>query len=98
MVDMRKGTCPVCEHNEILEAEVAEFGNQDEERRMCVTYDKRWVASGRNPRHGHGPLRMYVCRACGFVQWFAEAPGEIPASDEICTRLIRGPERADPYR
>lgn len=98
MRDLRKGTCPLCEHNEILEVDVAEFGHNDLERRMCVTYDKRWVVSGRNPQHGHGPLRMYVCRSCGYIQWFAESPGEIPVGEETATRLIRGPGGAGPFR
>jgi rubrerythrin len=89
-MDIRQGICPLCQHNEIIETKVAEFGHNDLERRMCATYDERWVISGRNPVHGHGPLNLYTCRSCGFSQWFAENPQEIPISDDLRTRLIKG--------
>jgi hypothetical protein len=50
MRDLRNGACPLCQHNEVLESVAAEFGDQDHEKQMSVTYDKRWVASGRNPK------------------------------------------------
>lgn len=98
MLDLRKGTCPLCKHNEILESAVAEFASTDLEKPMCVTYDRRWVNQGRNPRYGHGPLFMYVCRSCGYVQWFANDPGTIPVDEEMRTRVIRGPDNKEPYR
>lgn len=90
MRDMRDGICPLCEHNEIIEAVAAEFGDQDVERVKAVTYDPRWVIEGRNPKHPHGPLKMVVCRRCGYVQWFADDPASIPIDDEHRTRLIGG--------
>ncbi|MBI5500307.1 MAG: hypothetical protein HY907_08695 [Deltaproteobacteria bacterium] len=97
MQDIRQGICPACGHGEVIECELAEFGHEDLERRMCVTYDPRWVARGRNPRHGHGPLNLYTCRACGFSQWYAKDPSAIPVGDEHRTRLIVGrPARQPP--
>jgi len=98
MRDMRKGQCPVCEHDEVLESVVAEFGHSDFEKPMCVTYDPRWMFEGRNPTHGYGPLRIYVCRSCGFAQWFAGAPEKIPVGDDYRTRIINGPGTDGPYR
>lgn len=98
MRDIRKGNCPLCEHNEIVVSEAGEFGHNDWEKPMCVTYDARWVASGRNPRYGHGPLSMYMCRQCGFVQWFARDPQTVPVDDEHKTKLIEGTAPAGPYR
>jgi predicted RNA-binding Zn-ribbon protein involved in translation (DUF1610 family) len=68
-IDIRKGICPQCGHNEIIEAAQSEFGHHNYGLRMCVTYDARWVVRGQNPEYGHGPLYLYVCRACGFSQW-----------------------------
>ena len=98
MRDIRKGICPLCETNEIVEAIVAEFGTNDYETPMCVTYDPRWAVLGRNPSHGHGPLRMYVCRGCGYAQWFADNAADIPIGEEYKTRIIKGPDSEGPYR
>ena len=92
MHDMRDGICPLCQHNRVLEAVPGEFVDGDREEVRAVTYDPRWLMAGRNPRHPHGPLKTYVCRKCGYVQWFAEGPGDIPVGEEYMTRIIEGPE------
>ncbi len=91
--DIRQGTCPQCGHDEIIEATQAEFTGQDATATfpMCVTYDERWVFPGQNPSYGHGPLYLYVCRRCGFCQWYAHSPESIPVSEGHRTRLIKGP-------
>jgi hypothetical protein len=89
--DMRQGTCPQCGHDQIIEAEQTEFTDQGlGPVPMCVTYDERWVWPGQNPRYGHGPLYLYVCRRCGFCQWYARSPESIPISEGHRTRLIKG--------
>jgi hypothetical protein len=89
--DIRKGMCPQCGHEEIIEAEQHEFtGKGSVSYPMCVTYDERWVMPGQNPRHGHGHLYLYVCRRCGFCQWYARNPESIPVSEGHRTRLIKG--------
>ena len=89
--DIRQGICPQCGHDEIIEAAQAEFtGDWDTTYPMCVTYDERWLCSGQNPSHGHGPLYFYVCRGCGFCQWYAQNPESIPVSEGQRTRLIKG--------
>ena len=89
-MSMRDGVCPECDHRTIIETEVAEFGLLDREVIMCVTYDKRWILPWRNPDHGHGPLTLYTCQACGLSQWYAASPGKIPIGEEFRTRLIKG--------
>lgn len=98
MLDIRKGVCPLCEHTEIVESVPADFGSKDHERTAAVTYEPRWVVAGRNPNYPHGMLRFYVCRSCGYVQWFAEDPGSIPIGDRYLTRIISGPAKTEPYR
>ncbi len=88
--DIRQGTCPQCGHQEVIEAVQSEFGHGSFGVPMCVTYDGRWVLSGQNPQHGHGPLCLYVCRCCGFCQWYARSPETIPISEAHRTRLIKG--------
>lgn len=89
-IDIRQGICPQCGHDEIIEAAQAESGHSDRTYPMCVTYDARWVLPGQNPAHGHGPLYLYVCRACGFCQWYAKNPERIPISEGHRTCLIEG--------
>jgi hypothetical protein len=90
-IDIRQGTCPQCGHDEIIEAQQTEFTDQGSgPYSMCVTYDKRWLLPGQNPRHGHGQLYLYVCRRCGFSQWYARSPESIPISEVHGTRLIKG--------
>lgn len=90
MHDMRTGLCPLCNHNEIIESEAADFCEQGLEKPQAVTYDPRWIMPGRNPAHPHGHLKMYVCRGCGYVQWFADDPQSIPIEEQYKTRLIKG--------
>jgi hypothetical protein len=100
MKDIREGNCPLCDHNEIIEAVPAEFSDAGEIV-AAVTYDPRWLLQGlgRNSRRPRGVLVIYVCRACGYLQWFAKDPDQIPIDEEHCTRLVKGRERSrDPFR
>src|SRR5262249_50252611 len=75
------GTCPQSSHVEIIEARQTEFTDQGGgPYSMCVTCDKRWLLPGQNPRHGRGPLYLYVCRRCRFFQWYARSPQSIRIS------------------
>lgn len=94
MDDIRRGLCPLCRHNEIIESIAADFGEQNTEKAQAVTYDPRWLLPGRNPEYPHGQLKLYVCRRCGFVQWFADDPDSIPIDEEHKTRLIKGRDPA----
>jgi hypothetical protein len=100
MNDMRKGTCPLCNHNEILEAKPADVvgGHQVRNTKKVPPGAQGWVLMGSNSNDHYGPLTVYVCRSCGFAQWFAGDPGEIPASDYFQTRVIKGPETEGPFR
>lgn len=43
-----------------------------------------------------GVLRAYVCRACGYTEFYTELPETIPV-DEDLVRLLKGPPK-EPYR
>lgn len=44
-----------------------------------------------------GVLDAYVCRACGFVEWYAQEPEKIPIGATFGTSLVEVPG-AGPYR
>ena len=97
MKDWRQGRCPLCAHDEVVESMAAEFIGIAETA-MSVTYEVSEVVLGRDPAQGRGALAMYVCRKCGYVQWFAQNPAKIPI-DKLCrTRLIKAPKTPDPFR
>ncbi len=99
MDDIRNGTCPLCEHDEIVKGVPAVFGEGNAELTACFTYDARWLLSGRDPRHGHGPLAFYMCRQCGYLQWFVEQPESVPVGDEHRTSLVTPKSKKAPaYR
>lgn len=98
MKDIRKGRCPLCDHREVLASEAREFAADSNGAVMSVTYDARWVQTGHNAKHGHGNLWMYVCRGCGYTQWFASDPMSIPVGDEYRTTLVRAPKGEGPFR
>ena len=98
MRDIREGNCPLCDHDEIIEAVPGEFADGHQEVVAAVAYDARWLGGGRNPRHPHGRLLLYVCRRCGFAQTFAEQPADVPIGEEFLTRLVKGRPPGRGYR
>ena len=97
MKDIRKGSCPLCDHDEILEARPVDVvGGHVKETRAAGT--RGWVITGESSNDHYGPLSVYVCRSCGYAQWFAGEPQAIPASDYFQTRVIKGPGSDGPFR
>jgi rubrerythrin len=45
----------------------------------------------------HGVLDMYVCRKCGFTEWYCRAPQSIPIGEEYGTEIVTS-ETDSPYR
>lgn len=99
MKDLRNGVCPLCQHNEIIESKVLDFIDGQIARDGAVAYEQTGLLiKTPDDRYPHGLLMMYVCRACGLTQTFAQDPGSIPIGDEYGTRLIRGQAGTEPYR
>lgn len=88
MRDIRKGVCPLCEHDEIVEGFPGEFIQGGIETPAAFTYDPRWLLGGRNPSNAHGVLSYYMCRSCGHLQWFVQDPENVPIDAERRTRLV----------
>jgi hypothetical protein len=95
MQDMRQGFCPLCGHNEVIEASATDFvGDAGPTRPMSVTHEIGWGGV----KH-IGVFDTYVCRRCGFTQWFARNPDGIPIGEGHATRLIQGTRtESGPYR
>ena len=49
------------------------------------------------PREGFGVFEAYICKKCGFVEWYCHAPEEIPIGPEYMTEEI-DLEGDAPYR
>jgi len=50
-----------------------------------------------NARTGKGVLEMYICRACGFVEWYCQDPTELPIGPHYMTQIVDYTSR-EPYR
>ncbi|HVH47548.1 MAG TPA: hypothetical protein VM925_34670 [Labilithrix sp.] len=91
MLDMRNGTCAVCNHHEVIDAPALEYTDDDSQIRLAVTHAPDSL-DFLQPRSGSerpfGVLRMLVCRSCGFVQWFATRPERIPINEAHGTKLV----------
>jgi len=85
---VRSGTCPKCRGTKIILAHPPEYGQNSFEVPMAVTAEPRWILSGRNPRYGKGELVVYVCRSCGFVEWYALDPESIPIGNDYRTEVV----------
>lgn len=42
-----------------------------------------WHAS-----RGAGMLELYICRRCGFVEWYCDAPQSLPIGPQYMTQLV----------
>jgi hypothetical protein len=96
MRDIRQGQCPLCQHDEIIQAAAADYPEGAwKPTPLAVTYDR----AQRDPvTAALGAYNVFVCRSCGFTQWFASRPENIPIGEQHFTRLIRGPKSEGPYR
>jgi hypothetical protein len=89
MLDMRHGKCALCGCEEIIEAPARDSYGPSAEffKPMSVAVEPEGVLT-LTPQKRIAPITMYVCRKCGFVQWFAADPKKIPIDDDHATRLV----------
>ncbi len=103
--------CARCKHTELIRCQMRELastgGRMVEERPvpMAVTYAPRlevkyvamlYTAAGPDLKKTFGALEAYVCRACGFTEWYCQAPEDIPIGAHHGTELVTIGE--SPYR
>jgi hypothetical protein len=94
MLDMRNGKCALC-GGKVLAAPAFEFYGEGGffERPASVTFEKSAFLT--NSVRKIAPLTMYVCRSCGFVQWFADDPRSVPIDEEHHTRLVESDDDSE---
>jgi hypothetical protein len=95
MPDLRDGTCTLCRHDEVIQAAPLQFGACGTTV-MAVSHERGFLGTDLN--RPLGPFNLFVCRRCGYTQWFAFEPEKIPIGTEHGTRLIKGQPTAGPYR
>jgi hypothetical protein len=54
-------------------------------------------ADSPEPSSGRGMLEAYVCRGCGFVEWYCSDPENIPIGPEFMTEELDAGD-GGPYR
>lgn len=97
-MDLRTGVCPLCDHDEAIEAVPNEFGFSGySATQLAVTHRAEGVDRKRRD-YPVGKLMLYVCRKCGHAQWFAATPEKIPIGDDYQTKLIQGRPPQGPFR
>ncbi len=87
MRDIRQGNCPKCDYHEIVQALPVTVDPLQQLRRISVA-----------PYASVGALNIFICRRCGYSEWYAASPDQIPIGENSSNRLIRGTEPAGPYR
>src|SRR5689334_15739279 len=74
---------------------------------MFATYEvkvrRRLLSPGKVPseldaRRGLGMLEIYICRGCGFVEWYCHDPSEIALGPQYMTEEIDVGGGVGPYR
>lgn len=83
MHDIRNGTCPLCQHGQVLESWPADWNGGSANRIAAANSISTW---GRVT--DHGPMAAYICLRCGYTQWFTANPAEIPVGPEFGTRIL----------
>jgi hypothetical protein len=99
MEDIRKGVCPLCKHNKIIRQ--VEPDDPEETSHgacslapFCVAHEHKRFGG----MIGYGTFNAHVCQRCGYAQWFAENPSDVPIGEKHFTDLVTGPEPEGPYR
>ena len=94
MDDLRTGICPLCDHREVLRRQVTEFsGKASYQVKLAFAYGEAEGIFDHALQHPHGLLWMYVCRGCGYAQWFAQDPAKIPIDPALGIELVKGPDK-----
>lgn len=62
---------------------------ENAEKMLGFTYNSMQTLSG--------ILRAYVCRGCGYTEFYTELPETVPVDGDL-VRLLKGPDKPAPYR
>ena len=98
MRDLRQGVCGLCDGRQVIASTPTEYTGDNANPWGPLTVARRWRNTwyaGELPEPGQrfGELTLCVCRTCGYAQWFASRPEDIPIGEAHRTRLIEGPPK-----
>jgi len=92
--------CVRCDHGEFVRAAVRERGagnwNSPRLAPLGVTFLRQMIVTAAGDsrplnepdlRDPAGPFEVYVCRGCGFTEWYALEPESVPIGAEYATEL-----------
>ncbi len=99
MNDIRQGTCPICGHNEIVEAKPRAETHHGRALLYIATKPSSTFFAAATQEVGE--VSSYSCRCCDFTQLFTENTASLLIGEEHGTRLIVGPrakDGAEPHR
>jgi hypothetical protein len=87
--------CQRCNHDRLIRAIPRELSLLESSTPtsgpMFATYEIRsWARTVEpiHPRSGFGILEIYICRQCGFVEWYCQDPERIPIGPEYMTEEV----------
>lgn len=56
------------------------------------------VVKPASPREGFGVFEAYICKRCGFVDWYCQDPERIPIGKQYMTEELDADASTEPYR
>ena len=78
----RAAPCTKCNHTKLVRVIPREIGAEGTGP-MFATYHFPV-----NPLYGLGVFETYICKRCGFVEWYCQAPEEIPIGPEYMSEDV----------
>lgn len=101
----RASPCAKCNHTKLVrvvprELSVSPTMGHPTYGPMFATYELRiddGVVEPLHPRSGFGVLEAYICKKCGFIEWYCQAPEEVPIGPAYMTEEI-DTEGETPFR
>ena len=94
----RVAPCVRCNHSRLIRVIPRELSvapgldeNEPTYGPMFATYELRMmdgVVQSVQARNGFGVLEAYICKSCGFVDWYCQDPDEIPIGPQYMTEEI----------
>jgi hypothetical protein len=91
--------CAKCSHTKLVRVVPREI-TEGVAGPMFATHEIQRAGSavlGIYPRAGYGVLEAYICKQCGFVEWYCQSPDEIPIGPEYMNELV-DLDAGGPYR
>lgn len=91
-LSMRKDhICPRCEHDEVVHSPTVLDSTDSLRVSMAIIKPSVWSSKT------EGEFEVYVCRGCGFVEWYVKEPGKLGShrKSEDKVSVLRADARRD---